>query len=59
MRLPKNFTARRNYLPDYDGSGRPAEYGERVRPLPRTYRGKLIAATDEVRHHLTVRQPGN
>ena len=45
VRLPKNFTARRNYLPDYDGSGRPAEYGKRVRPLPRTYRGKVIAAT--------------
>jgi len=45
VRLPKNFTARRNYLLDYNGSGRPAEYGKRVRPLPRTYRGKVIAAT--------------
>lgn len=45
VRLPKNFTARRNYLPDYDGSGRPAEYGKRVRPLSRTYGDNLIAST--------------
>lgn len=45
VRLAKNFTARRNYLPEYSGKGRPPEYGQRVRPLPRTYRGKQIVAT--------------
>jgi hypothetical protein len=45
VRLAKNFTARRNCLPEYSGKGRPNEFGERVRPLPRTYRGEQIAAT--------------
>ena len=45
LRLAKNFTARRNFLPEYQG-GRPHEYGEIVRPLPRFYKGKQIAATD-------------
>jgi hypothetical protein len=45
VRLAKNFTARRNDLPAYSGQGRPPEYGLRVRPLPRTYDGKQIAAT--------------
>jgi len=44
VRLAKNFTARRNFLPEYE-FGRPDEYGEIVRPLPRTYDGKLIPAT--------------
>lgn len=44
LRLPKNFTARRNYLPEYKG-GRPAEYGEILRPLARSYNGKLTEAT--------------
>jgi len=44
LRLAKNFTARRNFLPEYQG-GRPHEYGEIVRPLPRTYKDKQIAAT--------------
>jgi len=37
VRLAKNFTARRNFLPEYQG-GRPPEYGEIVRPLARSYR---------------------
>jgi hypothetical protein len=45
VRLAKNFTARRNYLPAYAEKGRPAEYGQRVRPLARTYKDKQIAAT--------------
>jgi hypothetical protein len=45
LRLAKNFTARRNFLPEYQG-GRPHEYGEIVRPLPRTYKDKQITATD-------------
>jgi hypothetical protein len=60
LRLAKNFTARRNFLPEYAG-GRPSEYGEIVRPLARSYDGKQIAATapDRVatwQHHgLTLR----
>lgn len=45
VRLPKNATVRRNFLPEYKGHGRPAEYGELVRPLPRTHSGKEIAST--------------
>jgi hypothetical protein len=44
VRVAKNFTARRNFLPEYLG-GRPPEYGEIVRPLARTYTGKRIEAT--------------
>ena len=45
VRLAKNFTARRNYLPAYLEKGRPAEYGQRIRPLARTYQGQRIAAS--------------
>jgi hypothetical protein len=45
LRLARNATARRNYLPDYQGRGRPPEKGKIVRPLARTYKGKTIAAT--------------
>jgi len=45
VRGAKNFTARRNRLPEQKQRGRPPEYGELVRPLPRSYRGKEIAAT--------------
>lgn len=44
IRLAKNCTARRNYLPPYLG-GRPREYGHYVRPLARKRKGKTIAAT--------------
>ena len=44
-RVARNFTARRNVLPAYKGRGREPVYGERVRPLPRTHKGKMIAAT--------------
>jgi hypothetical protein len=44
LRLATNFTARRNFLPAYEG-GRPDEYGAIVRPLARTYDGKPIPAT--------------
>ena len=44
VRLAKNFTARRNFLPKYE-FGRPDEYGEIVRPLARSYDGKRIPAT--------------
>src|SRR5712692_2547108 len=45
VRGPGNFTARRNRLPAPKKRGRPAEYGELVRPLPRRYRDQEIAAT--------------
>jgi hypothetical protein len=50
VRLAKNFTARRNYLPEYSGSGRRRKYGDVVRPLSRIHNGKTLAATvpDEV-----------
>jgi hypothetical protein len=44
-RVARNFTARRNGLPAYQGRGRCPVYGERVRPLPRTRKGKTMAAT--------------
>ena len=45
LRLAKNFTARRNVPPEYEGTGRPPEYGELIRPLARTYKDQPIAAT--------------
>lgn len=44
-RLDQNVTARRNRLPEAKAKGRPAEYGEIVRPLARTYASKKIPAT--------------
>jgi hypothetical protein len=44
-RVARNFTARCNVLPAYTGRGRRPAYGEHVRPLSRTYKGKIIAAT--------------
>jgi len=41
----KNFTARRAQPSDYAGKGRPAKLGVIVRPLARSYKGRLIAAT--------------
>ncbi|RME38139.1 MAG: hypothetical protein D6794_05835 [Deltaproteobacteria bacterium] len=45
VRLSKNFTARHNQVAPYSGHGRPPTYGEWVRPLARSYKGKKIAAT--------------
>jgi len=45
VRLAKNSTFRRASPPPYGGRGRPATHGEIVRPLPRTYKGRPIAAT--------------
>jgi hypothetical protein len=44
VRLAANFTARRNTLPHYN-RGRPAQYGEIVRPLARRWKERLIQAT--------------
>ena len=41
----RNFPARRHVLPVYKGRGRCPAYGERVRPLPRTHKGKTLPAT--------------
>ena len=45
LRLATNFTARRNTPAPYAGQGRLPVYGERIRPLKRTYKGKSIAAS--------------
>lgn len=44
IRLAKNCTARRNYLPQYK-KGRPSEYGKLVRPLARKRKDKAIPAS--------------
>lgn len=45
VRMASNATARRNCLPTYKGRGRPPKYGEKVRPLARTWRKRRIEAT--------------
>jgi hypothetical protein len=43
-RGPTNFTARRASLPPYRGQGRRPTTGALVRPWPRTYQGRTLAA---------------
>ena len=43
LRLATNLTAHRNYPADHLHKGRPPVYGECIRPLKRTYKGKTIA----------------
>jgi hypothetical protein len=50
VRAPVNFTARRAALPTDRGKGRKPSRGALVRPLPRTYKGRTIAATPPDRH---------
>jgi len=45
LRLATNFTARRNQPKPYCGKGRKPVYGELIRPLERSYKGKTIAAS--------------
>jgi len=45
IRLPKNFTARRNKVMSFKNIGRRPTYGEWVRPLSRQYDGNQIAST--------------
>ncbi len=45
VRLAKNSTFRRATPPAYGGRGRPPTHGALVRPLPRTYKGRLLPAT--------------
>jgi hypothetical protein len=49
VRLATNFTARRNFLPEYV-KGRKSKYGALVRPLSRKHKGKTLDATapDEI-----------
>jgi len=54
LRAPGNFTARRNTLPEARDTGRPPEYGPIVRPLARTYKGKVVAATPADRQETFV-----
>jgi hypothetical protein len=49
-RGPTNFTARRATLPAYCGKGRRPTRGAVVRPLPRTYKKRMLAATPPDRH---------
>ena len=45
LRLATNFTARRNQPLPYGGKGRKPVYGEKIRPLVRSYKGKTIPAS--------------
>jgi hypothetical protein len=45
VRLAANVTARRNYPATYKGRGRRPVYGELIRPLARTYKGRSIPAS--------------
>jgi hypothetical protein len=58
LRLPANFTARRNELPAYRGRGRPPEYGALVRPLARTYRGRQTPPTPADRQETWIDEGG-
>ena len=46
VRMSKNDTVRRSFLPEYKGVGRHSEYGQVVRPLARTRDGKHFEASD-------------
>ncbi len=56
VRAPIDFTARTKEPPPYCGRGRHPKRGVTVRPLPRTYRGKTIAATEPDRREQFVYQ---
>jgi hypothetical protein len=58
VRAPVNFTARRAALPAYHGKGRKPLRGALVRPLPRTSKGRTIAATPPDRHETWQRRLG-
>ena len=46
LRLASNCTGRRNFLPERHQRGRPREKGDLVRPLARTRKGNVIAASE-------------
>ena len=45
VRMATNCTALRNQLPDYKGKGRRPQFGAKVRPLPRKWKDRKLAAT--------------
>lgn len=45
LRLAKNCTIRRHAVPVGQRRGRPRAYGDLLRPLPRRYRGRSLAAS--------------
>jgi hypothetical protein len=45
VRMATNCTARRNQLPAYKGKGRRPQFGAKVRPLPRHWKERQLAAT--------------
>jgi hypothetical protein len=45
LRLAKNFTARRNFLPEHGKKGRKPRFGALVRPLTRTHKNKTLTAS--------------
>jgi len=45
LRLAKNFTARRNFLPEHGKKGRKPRLGALVRPLTRTHKNKTLTAS--------------
>jgi hypothetical protein len=59
VRAAKNITARRAALPVYHGRGARPKRGPVVRPLARTYRGRLIAATPPDRVERWQEGPGD
>jgi hypothetical protein len=56
-RVPQNFTARRNVLPEYGGKGCYPKWGKLVRPLARTFKDKLLPPTPPDR--LEIWEEGN
>ena len=45
LRLAKNFTARRNFLPEHGKKGRKPSYGALVRPLTRIHKNTTLTAS--------------
>jgi hypothetical protein len=45
VRMATNCTALRNQLPDYKGRGRRPQFGTKVRPMPRKWKDRQLAAT--------------
>ena len=58
LRLATNFTAQRNQVPVYRGRGRKSIHGAKVRPLARSYKGKIIPATPPDREERWTTEDG-
>jgi hypothetical protein len=57
VRAAKNVTGRRASLAEYPGRGRPRQRGELIRPLARTYRDRVLPATEP--DHVATWQEGD